>query len=133
MIYISIKLGNYYILNCIVEQSHLAINIKSGTLPVLSTPYMIAYMENASLNCILNKIDLDKTTVGIYISAHHISPTPINSRIKIISTISDIDKNIISFDIEAFDEYQKIGYAKHKRCIIDTKEFKNKYKNKEVK
>ena len=126
------KLGDSYTLYCIVEKEHLATNIKSGNQPVLSTPSMIAYMENASLNCILNQLNIDKTSVVIYTSAHHISPTPINSKIKIISTISSIDKNNISFDIEAFDEYQKIGYAKHTRCILNAKKFENKYKNKEV-
>ena len=105
-------------------QEHSAESVGSGTLNVLSTPSMIAFMENTALMQI--NLPPGQTTVGCCIKTNHLKPTAIGKEVEIISTIEKIEGKFINYTIEAFVENQKIGDAVHQRVIIDTEKFLSK-------
>lgn len=55
----------------VVEESGLASSMKSGSLEVLATPQMVAWMEEAACLCL--KLDEDITSVGTKIDVSHLS------------------------------------------------------------
>ena len=107
-----------------VETENLAVNVKSGSLEVLATPAMIAWMEEASCLC----LDLEEgfSSVGIEINAHHYAPSPLGAQIRITSKVTEQKGKIISFYTEAWMNQTRIGWAEHKRAVIHIQKFMNR-------
>ena len=95
-----------------------AIAMKSGSLKVLSTPSMIALMEQA--------VPADKTSVGISIKIKHQAATPIGLKLRAEAVIIAVDGRKIIFEVKAFDEREEIGNGIHERFIVDRKKFQSK-------
>lgn len=113
-----------------VTKSQTAKSIGSGGLDVLATPSIIRLMEKTAWESILPFLDKEDDTVGIFLEINHIAPTPIGAIVSCTSTLIDIDKRKLTFQIEAFDNKEKIAHAIHKRFIIKKDTFQQKANNK---
>ena len=110
-----------------VGKEHLAPSLKTGVAKVLSTAIMAALMEEASCNAVaLSNLQKDKITVGIELNLKHKRPSAIGANITAISRLTGVQKNKLSFEIEAFDETGLIGTATHKRAFVDQETFERK-------
>ena len=100
----------------LVTEEQTAINMHSGGLHVLATPALIALMA----------LESDQTTVGTLVNIHHIAPTPVGSQVKAVAKLIEIDRKRLVFEVEAFDEQEKIGYGLHERFIVNGASFQEK-------
>lgn len=118
--------------NFIVKNNHSAKNIGSGDLEVLSTPMLVAYIEETCRDFLNNYLSINDSSVGSNININHLAPSKINSNILINIKVSDIKNNkLIIFECEAFEllnsnEHKKVGTAAHTRVIINKQKFLNK-------
>jgi len=110
----------------LVTEEQTAINMHSGGLHVLATPALIALMEEAALECVCSALESDQTTVGTLVNIHHIAPTPVGSQVKAVAKLIEIDRKRLVFEVEAFDEQEKIGYGLHERFIVNGASFQEK-------
>ncbi len=110
-----------------VKKQHLAVEIGSGTIPVLGTPALIGFMENIASDLVQKDLDPHFTSVGIHLDMEHLRPSAIKSLIEIKAKIISKTEKIVKLDIEAFDKEKLVGKASHKRAIINRKEFETKY------
>lgn len=109
-----------------VEADMTAATVGSGTARVLSTPMMIALMENAALKCLDTFLEDGETSVGTYISAQHISATPMGMDIYAIAKITAVRDRQVDFEITAFDKCGEIGKAIHTRVVVYSQRFEQK-------
>lgn len=109
-----------------VEAFMSAACVESGTARVLSTPSLIALMENAALKCLDKFLDDGETSVGTHISAEHISATPIGMDIYAIATIVNSNGRQVEFEISAYDKCGEIGKAAHTRVVVKAQRFEDK-------
>ena len=65
----------------VVEKQNLASVMKSGSLDVLATPQMIAWMEEAACLCL--ELEEGKTSVGISMNVSHDMASPLGATITI--------------------------------------------------
>jgi fluoroacetyl-CoA thioesterase len=102
--------------------------IGSGGLEVLGTPYMMALMECAAMNCMQVLLPDGKGSVGIRIESSHVAPTPVGMEIRAEAEITHISENgkVYDFAIRAFDEAGLIGEGTHQRAVIDNVRFLQK-------
>ena len=111
--------GKYTIL-----EENSAKNMGSGDLDVLSTPSLVAFMENAAKNYLNNFLPQELGSVGSNININHLAPTLIGNTITITRKVTEIIKDkIINFSIEAYEGNKKIGTANHTRVIINNSKF----------
>lgn len=110
----------------IVEEKDSAINMKSGTLPVFSTPSMAAFMEYTAWKSLAEELEQGQTSVGIHISIDHQKGTLIGEKVTATATIKKIENQQIFFEIEVFSKNALIGKAKHIRFIVDKDRFMEK-------
>ena len=61
----------------VVEKQHLASIMKSGSLDVLATPQMIAWMEEAACLCL--ELEEGKTSVGTLMNVSHDMASPLGA------------------------------------------------------
>lgn len=110
----------------LVEREDTAEAVGSGLLLVYSTPCMVALMEGAACEAIAEAIPEEKTTVGIELNISHLAATPVGMEVRAEAEVIAIDKNIITFRVEAFDEAGKIGEGTHKRAVVTSQRFLDK-------
>lgn len=109
-----------------VSEKNTAQNMHSGTLDVLSTPYLIAKMEECAWKSVQPFLDKADTTVGCHIDVQHISPTPITMEVQCTSTLTQINGRELIFQLTAFDEQGLIAEGTHKRVIVQAERFLEK-------
>lgn len=107
----------------LVEEQHLAIHVGSGDLHVLSTPSMIALMEEAAMHCVAPYLDEGSTTVGGHIASSHLRPTAHQGYITATATLTAVEGRKLEFTITASDEEGLIGEGKHTRFVVDRAKF----------
>ena len=107
----------------LVEREDTAYEVGSGSLLVYATPCMVALMEGAACEAIAPSMPEDKTSVGIELSIKHVAATPVGMEVRAEAQVTAVDKNIITFEVTAYDEKGKIGEGVHKRAVINTQRF----------
>jgi predicted thioesterase len=116
-----------------VTDDNTALKFGSGAVDVFGTPAMIALMETASINTVDEKLPEGFTTVGIDLNIKHIAATPKGMNITASAELTDIDGKRLVFNVEAFDEVEKIGEGTHQRYIIELDKFKSRVQSKSIK
>ena len=109
----------------VVEESGLASSMKSGSLEVLATPQMVAWMEEAACLCL--KLDEDITSVGTKIDVSHVKASPLGATIRIVATITNVENDKkFSFWVQAFQGDDLIGEGSHERVLVNAEKFVNR-------
>lgn len=86
---------------------------------VLSTPALLGLMEDTSIRATDEKLPKGFTTVGFAVDGlRHIAPTAIGGKVTVKAELTGIDKNKLSYSIEAYEGEKKIGFANHRRAVI---------------
>ena len=110
----------------LVEREDTALEVGSGNLLVYATPCMVALMEGAACEAIVDALPEDKTSVGISLNISHLAATPVGMDVRAEAIVTEVDGNTITFQITAYDEAGKIGEGTHKRAIVTTQRFLDK-------
>lgn len=118
-----LKNGLTYTCTRSVEEHHLAAHVGSGDLRVLSTPSMIALMEEAAMRCVAPHLGEGQTTVGGKIAVSHLKPTAHGRTITATATLTAVEGRKLQFTVTASDEDGLIGEGEHTRFIVDREKF----------
>jgi fluoroacetyl-CoA thioesterase len=115
-----IPIGAKGYFDAVVRREDLANTFKDATLPpILSTPVMIKFMENAALRAIRPYLDAKETAVGTAISVRHLAATPLGRRVRAEAEVTEVDGHRVSFTVRAADDQHEIGAGTHERRVID--------------
>ena len=86
---------------------------------VLSTPHLLGLMEGASIKATDAHLPAGYTTVGYAVDGlRHIAPTSVGGRVVVRATLTEIDRNRLTYEIVAHEGENQIGKCVHKRAII---------------
>ncbi|MBS4059992.1 MAG: thioesterase family protein [Bacteroidetes bacterium] len=102
----------------------------SGLVPVYSTPALVGAMEKTAVLALEGQLPLGQTTVGGRIEVRHLAPTPVGMTVRIAAELVEVEGRKLVFNIEAWDEVEKIGEASHDRFVIDQSRFMQKVRSK---
>jgi fluoroacetyl-CoA thioesterase len=102
---------------------------------VLSTPSMISEMEETCRLLLKDFVLKEKEwdSVGTIVDIKHIATTPVGSTIRLKAIVESVNNRRVMFNVEAFDNIEKIGEGKHERFIINVAKFKSKFEEKKKK
>lgn len=112
--------------SCTVTENDTAKALGSGGLDVLSTPKLIALMENASLLLVRPYLDEGMDTVGTQLNVKHLAATPVGMTVRAEAELIEIDRRRLVFSVKAWDEVELVGKGTHERFIVDMKKFTDK-------
>ena len=110
----------------VVEARNTAETMKSGSLPVLATPAMVALMEEAACAALGDVLQEDETTVGISVSIEHLAATPLGKRVQAEARLVAGEGRKLRYEVRAADETGEIGRGTHERFIVGAKKFMQK-------
>ena len=106
-----------------VTESDTADKWGSGLVPVFGTPSLVALMEAAAVKALTGHLEENQTTVGGRIDVRHLAATPVGMQVRARAELTALEGRKLTFQIEAWDESEKIGEALHERFIIDKEKF----------
>lgn len=120
------NIGEKYEVEITVTDEITAKSMKSGSLPVLATPFMVALMEQAASELCDKYIEEGLSTVGTALNIQHLAPTAVGAKVRAVATVTEYDGRKICFDVEAYDEAGLIGKGTHERFTIKIDKFMQK-------
>lgn len=83
-----------------------------------STPSMIELMERASIQAVDGLLEAGQTSVGFEVNVRHLAPADIGATITAYAELTEVDRNRLTFRVEAYDGDRKIGEGSHRRAVI---------------
>ncbi len=93
---------------------------------VLSTPWLIWFLEHAARAAILPLLDAGESTVGTLVELRHLTATPVGETVKCLARVVQAEGRSISFQLEARDEHELIARGFHKLRVINVERFAQK-------
>ncbi|MGE5192510.1 MAG: thioesterase family protein [Deltaproteobacteria bacterium] len=116
-----------------VEAAHSISFGPNGPPPVLSTPWLVWFLEHAALDAALPFLESGEITVGTHVEVDHLAPTPVGAQVTCTARIVHSDGPVISFQLEAGDGHETTARGFHKRRVVKVDRFAARVKQKENK
>jgi predicted thioesterase len=90
---------------------------------VYATPMMILEMEMASADAIERCLQQGWITVGTEVDIRHLAATPVGATVRTTAQVIAVERRVIRFKVEAFDEVRRIGEGRHARGLVNLATF----------
>ena len=120
----SVRIGETGEIKFVVTEQHV-IDFADEQMPaVLCTPWLIWFLEHAAREAVLPLLDADESTVGAQVEVEHLAATPIGQNVTCTARVINTDKRLITFQLTATDEHEKIARGLHKLHVIKCDRFK---------
>lgn len=107
----------------VVTQELTAKAIGSGELDVFATPAVIAMAEETAWKSVASELEPGQGTVGTRMDLKHIAATPVGMKVRCETTLTEINRRKLTFDIKVYDEVDMIAEGTHERFIVDNESF----------
>lgn len=102
-----------------VTEQHV-IDFADEIMPaVLSTPWLVWFLEHAARNAVLPFLDASESTVGVNVNVDHVAPTIIGIEVKCEAKVILVDDTEIFFSLRAWDDKELIAKGTHKLRVIE--------------
>jgi fluoroacetyl-CoA thioesterase len=124
------KIGTTGEYQFVVEPKH-AIDFADERMPaVLSTPWLIWFLEHAAREAMLPLLSEGESTVGTLVEAQHLAATPVGQTVRCVARVVGVEGRVISFSLEARDEHELICRGFHKLRVINVDRFAQRVRGK---
>ena len=90
---------------------------------VFATPMMILQMELASADAVKPALQPGWVTVGTEVDIRHLAASPIGATVRTLARVVAVERRIIRFEVEAFDDRSRIGEGRHARGLVNVETF----------
>jgi fluoroacetyl-CoA thioesterase len=98
--------------------------------PVFATPFLLGLMEQAAARAVQPHLDSGEASVGYGFEFHHLAPTPVGATVIATAVVTAVEKNMITFAIEARDHADVVSRGTHVRAVIEMERFLKRIKRK---
>lgn len=123
---VPIHTGLSAVVELTVTDDDTAIAFRSGEVPVLATPRILALVEEATVRALDDQLDAGTSTVGMRVQLEHISPTAVGGRITAEATLEKVEGRRLVFHVSAKDERGLVAAGKVTRVVVDVERFLDK-------
>jgi fluoroacetyl-CoA thioesterase len=109
-----------------VGHDDTAVAFRSGTVPVLASPRLIALCEEASIEAVDGHVPEGHTTVGMRVQLDHLAPTAVGGTVTAEARLDKIEGRRLTFSVSASDDRGLIAAGKVTRVVVDVEKFMDK-------
>ena len=107
----------------VVADADTALALRSGDVPVLGTPRLIALAEQASVEAIEGNLPEGRTTVGYQVQLAHLSPTAVGGSVVAEATLEQIEGRRLTFRVSVNDARGLVAAGRITRVIVERARF----------
>ena len=110
----------------VVAEADTALALKSGDVPVLGTPRVIALAEEATVEAIRGELPEGRTTVGYQVQLAHLTPTAIGGTVTAEATLEQVEGRRLTFRVAVNDARGLVAAGRITRVIVERVRFLEK-------
>jgi predicted thioesterase len=110
----------------VVAEGDTAVALRSGEVPVLGTPRVVALCEEASVSALAGRLEAGETTVGHTVQLDHVAPTKVGTTIRAEATLLKVNGRRLTFSVSVSDARGLVAAGKVTRVIVDAERFMEK-------
>lgn len=100
---------------------------------VYATRAMVGHIEEVCADLVLPHLAEGEQTVGTGMNFKHMAATPLGMKVRYSAKLVAVDGPKLTFEVEGYDEVDKIGEATHHRFIINAEKFNSRVAKKAAK
>ena len=109
-----------------VGEADTALALRSGDVPVLGTPRIVALCEEAAVAAVTDRLDDGETTVGMRVQLDHLAPTRVGGRVRAEATLEKIQGRRLIFTVSVSDARGLVAAGKITRVVVNSERFLEK-------
>lgn len=109
-----------------ITDADTAVAHRSGDVPVVATPRVLALCEEACCLAVHPSLDARTTTVGMRAQLDHVAPVRVGSTIRAEVTLDKIEGRRLSFTVSVSDASGLVAAGRITRVVVDRDEFLEK-------
>ncbi|MDP9849189.1 thioesterase family protein [Streptosporangium lutulentum] len=109
-----------------VEKSDTAMKVGSGDVPVLATPRLLAFAEQATVRAVTGALDPGQTSVGTKVVLEHLAASLIGTHVEITVELTEVDGRRLVFGFTARDRRATVAVGTIERVVVDRERFLEK-------
>lgn len=106
-----------------VADADTAEQFRSGTVPVLATPRLVALCEEASCRALDGHLPPGTTSVGKRVQFDHLVPVRVGSDVAAEATLDRMEGRRLSFTVSVSDRSGLVAAGKVSRVVVDRDAF----------
>ena len=110
----------------VVGDGDTAVALRSGEVPVLGTPRVVALCEEASMAALAGRLEPGETSVGHTVQLDHVAPTKVGTTIRAEATLLKVNGRRLTFSVSVSDARGLVAAGKVTRVIVDAERFMEK-------
>jgi fluoroacetyl-CoA thioesterase len=109
-----------------VTEADTALSHRSGDVPVLATPRLVALCEEAACRALQDALHPSVTSVGSRVELDHIAPTAVGGSVTARAEVERTEGRTIVFVVSAEDSRGAVACGRVTRVLVDREGFLSK-------
>ena len=91
------------VVTLVVGEADTAIALRSGDVPVLATPRLVALAEEATVQAVEGQLPEGTTTVGYRVQLDHLAPMPVGDEVQAEAVLETVEGRRLTFRVSVTD------------------------------
>ena len=109
-----------------VAAADTAAALRSGDVPMLGTPRVVALVEEASIAAIAGHLDPEFTSVGMRVQLDHLIPVPVGVTVRAEATLERVEGRRLTFTVSVNNERGLVAAGRVTRVLVNRQRFLDK-------
>lgn len=109
-----------------MAEADTAESLKSGDVPVLGTPRVLALVEEATCLAVRDSLAEGETTVGFRVQLDHLAAVGVGSTVRAEATLEKVEGRRITFTVSVSDEAGLVAAGRITRVVVAREQFLDK-------
>ena len=106
-----------------VGDADTAASVGSGSLPVLGTPVLLAWLEAATCAALEPALDPGETSVGTRVALEHQAPSAVGAVVEVTASVVHVDGRLVRFSVAARQDGRLVGSGEVTRVVVGAEKF----------
>jgi predicted thioesterase len=103
-----------------------AASLRSGDVPMLGTPRIVALVEEASVAALVGRLEPHVTSVGMRVQLDHLIPVPVGVTVRAEATLERVEGRRLNFNVSVTSERGLVAAGKLTRVLVNRERFLDK-------
>ncbi len=109
-----------------MSEDDTALALRSGDVPVLGTPRVVALAEEATVKAVADAVGDGMTTVGSSVQLDHLAPTNVGDAVEAEAVLAKVEGRRLIFKVTVNDARGLVAAGKITRAMVDRERFLEK-------
>ena len=110
-------------IDLVVTEADTALAMRTGVVPVIATPRIVALFEEAAVLAVHDQLDEGSSTVGVSVQMEHVAPVAVGGKVTTEATLDKVEGRRLSFRVSARDDRGLVAAGRVVRVVVNVEAF----------